>query len=164
MDLIIKFHHLKIRTNVLKGDNMPIDHTQDDIQYVKMYILLPLILTAFDRDKKIMEKYLKTPGPYVGFIDTAMDKVTLDLKEVRRKFRLLGLKVYEETRTELGIEAKYLCRGYHHSSMLLWSFVAAECSVLMEKYMGADINKRFDPTVPGSERDYDLPEDKAKTT
>jgi len=139
---------------------MPIDHTPTDMQLVKMYLLLPLVLSAFERDKKIIEQNIKTPGPYINFIDTAMDLVTIDLKEVRRKFRLLGLKVYEETRTELGIDAHYLCRGYHHDYKMLWSFIAAECSVLMEKYMGADIKRYYDTTVPGSERDYDLPEDK----
>lgn len=136
---------------------MPIDHTIDDIQYVKMYLLLPLVLSAFERDKKIIEENIKTPRPYVNFIDSAMDRVTVDLKEVRRKFRLLGLKVYEETRTELGIEAKYLCRGYHHTFGMLWSLVAADSSVLMEKYLGLDISGYINPSIPGAEHDYDMP-------
>ncbi|WMT42862.1 hypothetical protein RE628_11560 [Paenibacillus sp. D2_2] len=89
---------------------MPIDQTPTDMQYVKMYLLLPLVLSAFERDKKIIEQNLKTPGPYINFIDTAMDRVMVDLKEVRRKFRLLGIKVYEETRTQSGIDARYMCR------------------------------------------------------
>lgn len=143
---------------------MPIDQTLFDLQYIKMYLLLPMILTAFERDKKIIEQNLKTPGPYVNYINTAMDRVSADLKEVRRKFRTLGIKVYEETRTEIGLDARYLCRGYTHDYKLLWSYIAAECGVLMEKYLGADIKKYYDPTVPGSERDYDLPMDKDKTT
>lgn len=138
---------------------MPIDHTPTDMQLVKMYLLLPLVLSAFERDKRIIEQNVKTPGPYVNFIDSAMDRVTIDLKEVRRKFRLLGIKVYEEIRIKNGIDARYLCRGYTHDYKLLWNFIAAECSVLTEKYMGADIKRYYDTTVTGSEHDYDLPSD-----
>lgn len=143
---------------------MPMDQTPFDLQYVKMYLLLPLVLSAFERDKKIIEQNIKTPGPYINFIDSAMDRVTLDLKEVRRKFRLLGIKVYEETRTDKGIDARYLCRGYHHDYKMLWSRIAAECSVLMEKYLGMDESKYSSPRVPGSYHEFGLPEDKAKTT
>ncbi|GGF87101.1 hypothetical protein [Paenibacillus aceti] len=143
---------------------MPIDHTPTDIQYVKMYLLLPMILSAFERDKKIIERHLKTPGPYISSIDSAMDRVAVDLKEVKRKFRSLGIKVYEEARTEKGIEAKYLCRGYHHDFDMLWSRIAAECGVLMESYLGLDISKYIDPAVPGSDGIYGLPNDIESTT
>ncbi|MNB79522.1 hypothetical protein D3C75_262570 [compost metagenome] len=137
---------------------MTIKHTNEDGSYVKMYLLLPMILTAFERDKKVAESSFKTPRPYVVLIEVAIKKVEIDLREVRRKFRALGIKVYEEKRTELGIQASYLCRGYHHSTTMLWSVIAAESSVLMEKYLGIDIRMYIDPTVPGSHlNSYSLP-------
>ncbi|MNW45656.1 hypothetical protein D3C74_229270 [compost metagenome] len=131
--------------------------TSEDMSYVKMYILLPLILTAFERDKKVAEVSFKTPRPYVSLIDAAIKKVEIDLKEVRRKFRLQGIKVYEETRTEIGIDARYLCRGYHYDFNMLWSVIKAESSVLMEKYLGIDIFMYINPAIPGDENHYVLP-------
>ncbi|MBP1999775.1 hypothetical protein J2Z69_000794 [Paenibacillus shirakamiensis] len=131
--------------------------SSEDITYVKLHLLLPLILSAFARDKKIAESVFKTPAPYLALMESAMRKVDADLFEIRRKFRELGLKVYEESRTEKGIEAKYLCRGYHHQISLQWSFAAAESTILMEKYLGMDIFKYIDPSVPErSVRDYNL--------
>ncbi|MNW63171.1 hypothetical protein D3C74_413520 [compost metagenome] len=136
--------------------------TSEDMSYVKMYILLPLILTAFERDKKVAEKSFKTPRPYIVLIDAAINKVEIDLKEVRRKFRMSGIKVYEETRTEIGIDARYLCRGYHHDFSMLLSFIKAESSVLMEKYLGIDIYMYINPEIPGYEHNYDLPTEMQK--
>ncbi|MNO28114.1 hypothetical protein D3C76_180000 [compost metagenome] len=139
---------------------MPRDITNEDQSYVKLYIILPMILSAFERDKKLAEQTFKTPGPYVTLISNAIKRVEDDCREVRRMFRLHGLKVYEETRTESGIHARYLCQGYHHEITLLWPLVKAESSVLMEKYLGLDIFKYINPAVPGDEHTYDLPGDK----
>lgn len=138
---------------------MPRELTNEDQSYVKLYIMLPLILSAFERDKKLIEQTFKTPGPYVTLIGNAIKRVEDDHREVRRKFRLQGLKVYEERRTESGIQARYLCRGYHYDMTLLWPLIKAESSVLMEKYLGLDIFRYINPSVPGDEHTYDLPGD-----
>ncbi|MNN95165.1 hypothetical protein D3C81_2139280 [compost metagenome] len=58
--------------------------------------------------------------------------------------------MYEEQLTDKGIEAKYLCRGYHHHFGMLTGFLVAESSVLMEKYLGIDVIakyiNRYDPS------------------
>ncbi|MNW51895.1 hypothetical protein D3C74_293940 [compost metagenome] len=136
--------------------------TSEDMSYVKMYILLPMILTAFERDKKVAEKSFKTPRPYIVLIDAAINKVEIDLKEVRRKFRMSGIKVYEETRTEIGIDARYLCRGYHYDFNMLWSVIKAESSVLMEKYLGIDIFMYISPETPFEQDKYTLPSEMQK--
>lgn len=142
---------------------MPPQITNEEASYVKLYLILPLILTVFERDKRIMETTLKTPRPYVTLLNNAIKQVEGELKEVRRKFRLHGLKVYEERHVGLGIEAKYLCRGYHYSMTLSWSLIKAESSVLMEKFLGLDIFKYIDPSVPGKEDAYSLPSEKEKS-
>lgn len=113
--------------------------TSEDMSYVKLYLLLPLILSAFERDKDLASYTFRTPEPYMRMIDTAARKVEADLKEVRKKFRELGIKVYEENLTFTGLDAKYLCRGYHYNFNMLSSLIAAESQVLMEKYLGMDI-------------------------
>ncbi len=142
---------------------MPPQITNEEASYVKLYLILPLILAAFERDKKIAEKVFKTPRPYVSLLENAIKQVEGELREVRRKFRLHGIKVYEEQHTELRIEARYLCRGYHYSITLSWSLIKAESSVLMEKFLGLDIFKYIDPYVPGKEDAYSLPSEKEKS-
>lgn len=138
---------------------LPRQLSSEDASYVKMYILLPLILSAFERDKKIAEQSFKTPRPYVTLIDNAIKRVEDEHREVRRKFRVLGLKVYEVKRTELAIEARYLCRGYHYEFCMLWSLVAAQSSVHMERYLGVDIFKYIDASIPVGQDEFNLPAD-----
>jgi hypothetical protein len=142
---------------------MPPQLTSEESSYVKLFIILPLILSAFERDKRIMESALKTPKPYVTLLNNAIKQVEGEHKEVRRKFRLHGLKVYEERHSELGIEAKYLCRGYHYNMSLSWSLIKAESTVLMEKFLGLDIFKYISPSVPGAKDAFELPSDKEKS-
>ncbi|MNI65105.1 hypothetical protein D3C73_1205920 [compost metagenome] len=131
--------------------------TNEDTAYVKIYILLPMILSAFERDKKVAEEAFKTPRPYVALIDSAIKKVEIDLKEVRRKFRILGIKVYEEKRTGIGVDARYKCRGYHYDFSMLWSVIKAESTVLMEKYLGIDIFMYISPETPFAQDQFTLP-------
>ncbi|AYB41808.1 hypothetical protein [Paenibacillus lautus] len=115
--------------------------TDQDRLYVKRYILLPLILQAFDRDCRYMEQNLKTPEPYVDTIKLAIGRARHDLKDIKKHFWLKGLKVYEVTDTKDGKKAKFMCRGYNSDMELRWEFITAEASILMRKYLGLDISK-----------------------
>lgn len=131
--------------------------TDEELINVKMYLLLPMLLSAFERDKKVAQNCFKTPSPYISLINAAIQKVEKDIKEVKRIFKMSGIKVYEEKLTADGIEARYLCRGYHHDMSLRLDFIVAESSILMEKYLGLDISKYISPDVPGAEKNYLLP-------
>lgn len=50
----------------------PIDHTPTDTSYVKLYLMLPLLLSAFEREKKVALISFKTPGPYETLINEAI--------------------------------------------------------------------------------------------
>ncbi|MCA4756344.1 hypothetical protein [Mycolicibacterium fortuitum] len=113
--------------------------TCDDRLYVKRYILLPLVIAAYERDCRYMEQNLKTPEPYVDTIKLAMNRVREDFKDIKKHFWLKGLKVYEQINTQVGIKAKFKCRGYNSEIELRWEFITAEASVLMRKYLGLDI-------------------------
>lgn len=114
--------------------------TDEDRQYVKQFILLPLIIAAFERDCRYIQDNLKTPEPYVDTIKLAINKARDDFKEIKKYFWLKGLKVYEENQTKNGIEAKFKCRGYQSDMELQWEFLTAQASILMRKYLGLDIS------------------------
>lgn len=112
----------------------------NDNTLVKSYILLPLILSAFERDAAIMSAHLRTPAPYMDVLTTAANAATADLRDVRAEMRTRGIKVYEQNRLEVGIEARFLCRGYHERMLLLDDVIAAQASIHMRKYLGLDIS------------------------
>ncbi|GGG13733.1 hypothetical protein GCM10010912_67680 [Paenibacillus albidus] len=110
-----------------------------DNMLVKSYVLLPLILTAFERDAAILSAHLRTPAPYLEVLHTAAAMATSDLRDVRTQMRTRGIKVYEQQRLEAGIEAKYICRGYHERMLLLNDIIAAQATIHMRRYLGLDI-------------------------
>lgn len=121
--------------------------SSDDRLYVKRYILLLLVIAAYERDCRYIEANLKTPGPYVDTIKLAVDRAWEDMKGIKKYFRAKGLKVYEQNNTENGIHAKFMCRGYRSEMELRWEFITAEASVLMRKYLGLDIS-RYEGHIP----------------
>ncbi|WP_144025423.1 hypothetical protein [Paenibacillus rhizosphaerae] len=109
-----------------------------------------MVLTAFDRDKGNIQNsgYFKTPSLYTDIIDKAIDEAIKELTSVRKAFRNRGIKVYDERKTNLGVDAKFMCRGYHDNMQLRWAFITAEATVLMRLFLGLDVNHYINPSVP----------------
>lgn len=126
-----------------------------DIILVKRYVVTQMVLEAFDRDKRHIQTFglFKSPQLYTDLIDKAIDDAIKELTSVRKAFRYRGIKVYEERRTNKGVEAKYMCRGYHSEISMLWSFITAEAIILMRLFLGLDINKYINPSVPDEMRE-----------
>ncbi|MFE0394769.1 hypothetical protein ACFW4G_03715 [Paenibacillus lactis] len=122
--------------------------TNEDRRIVKRYIILPMIITAFERDSRYIQEQLKTPGPYVDVIKGAIDLAHKDLMEVKKHFWLKGIKVYDEQTTRIGRRAKFMCRGYTSQIELRWEYISAEASVMMRKYLGLDISRFADTSLP----------------
>ncbi|MDR9852878.1 hypothetical protein RJP21_04590 [Paenibacillus sp. VCA1] len=115
--------------------------TEEDHALIKPYILLPLILSAFERDMNAIKAAVKTPDPYVDVLSTAMDRATHELTELRHEFRKRGIKVYELERTRIGYTAHYLCRGYQRTFSILDGLVRAEAGVLMRKFLSVSADE-----------------------
>lgn len=115
--------------------------TSDEIHFIKESIILPLILTIFDRDMKLIGAAVKTPGPYIDAMQRAMDRVTADIAEIRREFRQRGIKVYSEALTADHLGAEYKCRGYHGTITLLMNTLKSEVELRMRLYLGEDVTK-----------------------
>ncbi|WP_052087866.1 hypothetical protein [Paenibacillus wynnii] len=107
---------------------------------VKSYVLLPLILSAFERDAGLISTHLRTPAPYLDMLNAAASAATGDLRDIRHEMRRLGVKVYDQQRLKTGIEAKFICRGYHDRMLLLYDMIAAQAAIHMRRYLGMDIS------------------------
>jgi hypothetical protein len=121
----------------LKGDNMI--ETPEDLQLIKDHILLPLILSELERNiRAIDQTSFKMKEVYLSFIESAMNRVTLDLTETNKGLRDRGIKIYEQDRTDLGIKCRYVCRGYHDRFSMLWGFIKAEMEIKLSYYFGIE--------------------------
>jgi len=111
--------------------------TERERQLVKDYLLLPIMLDVLERDIAAIGRVkLKFPNLYTAILRSAQDAITTELHGIRKVFRHAGIKVYDEIRTKEGIEAKYLCRGYEHSMMMLWELVKVECEIRLAELLG----------------------------
>ncbi|WP_410513274.1 hypothetical protein PaeBR_02045 [Paenibacillus sp. BR2-3] len=121
-----------------------------DHMLVKAYVLLPLILSAFERDAGIISSHLRTPAPYLDMLNSAAAAVTGDLRDIRHEMRKQGIKVYQQQRLGNGIEARFLCRGYHDQMLLLYDIIAAQAAIHMRRYLGMDISafKNYEDQYP----------------
>lgn len=116
--------------------------TQEEAEMIKQYVLLPLLLDVLERDRRALAAApLKMPQVYKGLIGLLQASATADLTRVRRSMREHGMKVFEERRTELGIEVRYLCRGYTYEFSMLWGLMKAEIIERLCSYLGIDITK-----------------------
>lgn len=125
-----------------------IDITDADRALIKSHIILPRVLTAFERDIALINATLKTPGPYADLIAEAQRKLTADIYEIRKGFRQRGIKVYEELTDSDGVVARYKCRGYEAEMRIRWTMMAADASVVMRKYLGLNTDNYVDPSIP----------------
>ncbi|MNI20872.1 hypothetical protein D3C73_743700 [compost metagenome] len=117
--------------------------TTEEADFVKEYMLLPLMLDVLERDRSAMElANLKMSEVYGGLIGLLQKAATDDLSRVRKSMREHGMKVYEERRTNIGIEARYLCRGYHYEFSMLWGLIRAEIMQRLCCYLGIDIAEK----------------------
>ncbi|WP_427050355.1 hypothetical protein [Paenibacillus sp. TC-CSREp1] len=125
-----------------------IDITDADRALIKSHIILPRILSAFERDAALINATLKTPGPYADLIAEAQRKLTADIYEIRKQFRTRGIKVYEEVTDNDGVTARYKCRGYEAEMRLRWTMMAPQAPVIMRRYLGVPVKDYVDPSIP----------------
>lgn len=120
-----------------------IDITDEDRALVKSHIILPRVLTAFERDAALINNTLKTPAPYTDLIAEAQHKLTADIYEIRKQFRTRGIKVYEELSDGDGVTARYKCRGYQSEMKLRWMILAPQATDVMRSYLGLGTGARL---------------------
>jgi hypothetical protein len=112
--------------------------TEEDLEAIKRYVIIPMVLTVLQRDKKVIEdSALKTKQPYLSLMDAAMKKAHGEIYDTRVSLRSSRIKIYDEKRTENTIEIKYTFRGYQHTASLLWHIIKNDVESMIQHYLGA---------------------------
>ncbi|MFI2856902.1 hypothetical protein ACH6EH_07150 [Paenibacillus sp. JSM ZJ436] len=114
----------------------------EDIRLVKSYLVLPVTLEIIERNLKLIKLHnFKLSEVFVGHLINLRNKVNLEYYNVKQEMKRLGIKVFEESRTDEGITGKYLCRGYQHEMTLLWMNIKSECEVKVAAMLDVDLSK-----------------------
>lgn len=117
----------------------------EETKLVKDFTLLPLLLDVLEKDRKVLcRSDMKNVELTNVIIDRLQNAAIEDLSEVRKDMRKNDLKIYDNRRTELGVEVDFICRGYHHKLTILWGLIEAEIEKKSYTYLGLNIaNKGY---------------------
>lgn len=119
--------------------NVPVG---DESRWIKEFVLLPMVMTAFDRDMKLVASVVKTPGPYTDAFQRILDAITAELSQIRKDLGRAGIKVYDPVRTkDGGVEAGYKCRGYEGKFAMIAETFRVEAELYMRRFLGENMAK-----------------------
>lgn len=114
--------------------------TQEDRSLIRNIVLSDRVYIAFERDRKLISDSLKTPGPYLAVIDKAIVTLNEDLKTYRSEKKARGIKVTRQYTIDEIVHCEFLCRGYTDIFRMRNSYLAAEATELMHKYLDVPNN------------------------
>lgn len=110
--------------------------TEDELLLVKEAILFPYILSTLEHDIKLInESELKMKELYVTLFRKAQDNVSAALSLIRKNMRNNGIKLIEEKREKDRATTSYLCRGYQHEYVMVFSHIKTEVAARLEKHL-----------------------------
>lgn len=106
-----------------------------ELQMIKSYIVLSLVLDVFERDRIQIIGVVKTPNPYDAAIQAAMDRITKDISGIRQEFRQRGIKMHDSEKQKEGIRTLCVCRGYEQTVSMFWDPLRFEIETAMTYYL-----------------------------
>ncbi|WP_338552058.1 hypothetical protein [Paenibacillus sp. KS-LC4] len=108
---------------------------EDELVLARRYVLLGIIVRILDHDIRVLHSSeAKLPKLYETMLAGLQDRVLLELAALRKQLRSKGIAMLEEKRSEDGLEAQYICRGYRHRFILLWGYIRLESEQLLRTY------------------------------
>ncbi|WP_055107625.1 hypothetical protein [Paenibacillus ihumii] len=107
--------------------------TDKDLQIIKEYTLLPVLLDMLARDIEELSLYQNKLiyNLVIFHLKKIESSIHLELKTLRSQMRQRGIQVLNTTMNALGVEVEYKVRGYIHHFKMLRSLVKAELMILL---------------------------------
>jgi hypothetical protein len=116
----------------IMGINLRVE-TEEDLQIIKDYTLLPILLDMLARDIEDLEMY-KGKIVYNHVIFYLKEVETLiygELQGIRNRMKKLDIKILSTDMNVKGIDVEYKVRGYIHHFYMLRSLVKAELMIML---------------------------------
>ncbi|SDO15304.1 hypothetical protein SAMN04487897_10920 [Paenibacillus sp. yr247] len=111
------------------------NETDEDVQLIKEYTLLPILLDMLARDSEQLKIYKdKLVYSHVLFyLKEVENAIYPELQNVKNYMKKRDIKVLNTSTTSLGINVEYKVRGYIHHFTMLRSLVKAELMTTLMK-------------------------------
>lgn len=102
--------------------------TDEDVQLIKEFTLLPILLDMLVRDSEELKVYKdKTIYSHVLFyLKEVENAIYNELQNIKNIMKKRDIKVLSTSTTALGINVEYKVRGYIHHFTMLRSLIKAE--------------------------------------
>ncbi|WP_240421922.1 hypothetical protein [Paenibacillus periandrae] len=105
-----------------------INETEEDIQLIKDYTLLPILLDMLARDidelKVNQDRIIY--NHVIFYLQEVESSIYPELQTIKNKMREKNIKILHTHMNSLGVDVEYMVRGYIHHFKMLRSLVKAE--------------------------------------
>lgn len=115
--------------------------TEEEQQMVKFYLVMEIMMTAIDREilKFEASNDFKLSRIFILKLRIIQRDTEHLMNDIRKQFRLRGIKIFEQFTCSKYIEAKYLCRGYQHGMTLQKDIVRSEIELQVAHDFGINL-------------------------
>ena len=112
--------------------------TEEDVQMIKEYTLLPILLDMLARDMEELKVYKdKIVYNHILFYLREVEMAIYpELQQLKSKMKQRDIKVIHTEMNALGIQVEYKVRGYIHHFTMLRSLVKAELMTMLMNMRG----------------------------
>lgn len=112
--------------------------TEEDIQIIKEFTLLPILLDMLARDIRELELYRDKIVYHhiVAYLKEIEQSIYVELHTLKNKMRKHNIKILNTETSTLGIDVEYKVRGYIHHFKMLRSLVKAELMTMLTNVRG----------------------------
>jgi hypothetical protein len=112
----------------------------DEIEMVKQYVLLPVLLNYLEQDLATLKKLqLHLSLVVAANFNTVHHELLIETANLKKQLFKRGIKIVGQQQDEAGIHIKYLCRGWNHDMSLLWGFIKAQAVIKLSGELGIDL-------------------------
>ncbi|UJF32158.1 hypothetical protein [Paenibacillus hexagrammi] len=114
--------------------------SKDELQMVKEALILPIMMDYIQDDIHLANQSgFKLDLLLVHSLEQVQGQIFQEHYALKRALRERGIKLFPEKRTDTGIDADYLCRGYTHHITLLWDILRTEVLTKASHYMNVKL-------------------------
>jgi hypothetical protein len=102
--------------------------TDEDVQLIKEFTLLPILLDMLARDSEELKvnKDKIVFGHVLFYLKEVENAIYPEIQNIKSKMKKRDIKMLNTTTTALGINVEYKVRGYVHHFTMLRSLIKAE--------------------------------------
>ncbi|MBP1995655.1 hypothetical protein [Paenibacillus eucommiae] len=107
--------------------------TEEDLQLVKEFVLLPILLDMLERDINRLKSCSDGVifNHVIFYLREVDHSILLETQQVKASMRKRDVKILSTETNALGIEIDYKVRGYNHHFKMLRSLVKAELMTML---------------------------------